>query len=78
MNTDENSGLTTEDFEIGDEVRFAFGVDHEELPMFFPPIGTVGIVFSVALESLLVQWPDGTTSQDDLWFVSPELVEKVN
>lgn len=78
MITDENSGLTTEDFEIGDKVRFVCGELHEKFPAYTPPVGTIGTVTGFCFEILVVQWPRGTTSEDDEWSVLPCFVEKVN
>lgn len=78
MITDKNSGLTVADFAIGDKVRFLRGELHEKKPLYFPPVGTIGTVTWVGTEDLLVQWPCGTTSEDDEWFVQPRFVEKVN
>lgn len=66
-------------FAVGDKVQHTCGELHELKPEFYPPKGTVGVVNDVnGYDDLLVQWPEGTTSQDDLWFIPPEFVEKVN
>ncbi len=74
---DENSGLTVADFANGDQVRFICGELHEKQPAYFPPVGTIGTVIGFGLDDLFVQWPCGTTSEDDEWFVLPCFVEKV-
>lgn len=74
---DENSGLTAADFVIGDKVRFLCGELHEKIPVCFPPVGTIGTVTLFRSSTLFVQWPRGTTSDDDEWVVPTRFVEKV-
>lgn len=66
------------DFAAGDKVRFCRGELNKLFPDWYPPAGTVGTVVGVSsMNSICVKWPDGTTSLDDTWIVSPKWVEKV-
>ena len=54
---------------IGRKVRFTNAKAHEEMPDFYPEVGTVGIIVSVEgtdfehlVDDFAVQWPRGTTS----------------
>jgi len=49
-------------------------------PVFYPPIGTVGVVVNANDEnSLLIQWPEGTTDGDGRWYCGKNfLAEKEN
>lgn len=75
---------------FGKKVRFINAKAHKEFPEYYPEVGTIGTLTSVKgtdLEFLeegeddfAVQWPKGSTSSSDLWFVeaekSLELVEE--
>jgi hypothetical protein len=51
---------------------------------YLPPKGTIGVVMDVCtLDSndeglLLMQWPEGTTCDDDMWYVGTKFVEPVD
>lgn len=63
----------------GDKVRFIDGESHEKAPEYYPKVGTVGEVVIVDKKdgAELVQWPIGSTSDNDRWWCSCERVEKV-
>lgn len=54
---------------LGRQVRFINALAHEEIPMCFPKVGTIGtlIPFYNNPNEYLVQWPVGSTSKDDQW-----------
>lgn len=63
---------------VGDKVRFIDAKSHEFLPEFFPPVGTVGeIIRFDEDEELLVQWEEGSTSEDDTWYCDEKDVERI-
>lgn len=72
-------------FYIGDEVVFTASDIHEHLPQYYPPIGTIGVIKEVykldndGLDNdeldTRVQWPEGTTSALDLWYVNHRWIE---
>lgn len=72
---------------IGRKVRFINAQAHEEMPEYYPEVGTVGILLSVKgtdferlVDDFAVQWPNGSTTGTDCWLAdekSLELVEEV-
>lgn len=50
-------------------VVFTNGELHESDPEYFPAVGTVGKVVEEDWDRYLVEWPEGTTSDDDTWNV---------
>lgn len=64
---------------IGDRVEF-IGDDslHAVAPQYYPKPGTIGSVAKIDPDgTLLVEWQEGSTSEDDTWFVSPISVRRV-
>lgn len=62
-------------FNPGDRVCFASVPRHEAVPPCYPAPGTVGVVKISDIPTtgnfwLLVQWPQGSTSEDDKWVCS--------
>ncbi len=55
-------------FRRGERVVYV-GVSNATDPQYYPPVGTIGVVYDAADGDPLVQWPAGSTSRDDLWFV---------
>ena len=57
------------EFQIGDKVSFTDNSNHIFWPEHYPEIGTIGTVIYISPsgEILRVQWPQGTTSEDDSW-----------
>lgn len=51
-------------FKKGDKVRFIDEAAHRDNPGWFPAVGTIGTHNG---DGSMVQWPAGSTSQDDLW-----------
>lgn len=60
-------------FKVGDKVVFKDAKAHEFSPRWYPPVGTVGEVSEwhgrtyFGENNVMVQWPNGSTSNDDLW-----------
>lgn len=53
---------------IGDAVEFV-GYDGKRRGYEWePPIGTVGRVIELVISTFLVQWPSGSTIDDDRWW----------
>ena len=65
------------DYEGGEKVQFTDDVMHVLFPQYYPAPGTVGevIVGRSRTKELFVQWPEGSTSGNDLWWVSVKNVE---
>lgn len=53
---------------VGKCVKFINDVSHKASPNYFPVVGTLGIVLEVEGDEIYVQWPHGTTSDDDMWW----------
>lgn len=63
-------------FEVGDIVRITSLTEGaEDFPEYYPSIGTQGKVTKVDEFTLCVQWPQGSTSGDDNWWIEKECVE---
>ena len=72
---------------LGRQVRFVDAKAHEEMPEYYPKVGTIGILVPTNSRDgywgncdFLVQWPTGSTSGCDIWVCSKsslELVEKI-
>lgn len=68
----------------GRQVRFINAKVHEEMPWYYPEVGTIGIIVSVEgtgferlIDDFAVQWPKGSTSGNDCWLVDDEDLELV-
>lgn len=59
--------------ELGSVVMFVNSIRHRAFPEFFPEARTIGHVLGTNGRggSLQVQWPEGSTSEDDLWWCAP-------
>lgn len=64
-------------FEVGDRVRVKNNKLHEAIPKFYPERGTVGTIERIRHGDLFVQWPTGSTSMTDRWWIPPHRVKKV-
>lgn len=68
-------------FKVGDRVRYLNASKHCTEPEYYPAPGTVGTVTisdeEGSSECLLVQWPEGSTHRDDLWWCNRKDVEPV-
>ena len=66
-------------FKVGDRVRFKGMGDacHAKMPEYYPKDGTIGIVSIASNDEVYVQWPEGSTSKDDMWWAFPECLELV-
>lgn len=81
LNTNSNSRFNTttpkgpmvshliSDITINSEIIFNSSKLHEEEPDFFPTLGTIGKVIGIYTNGCYVQWPTGSTSDDDIWCV---------
>lgn len=68
-------------FKVGDRVRFKGmgNACHTVTPEFYPKDGTIGTV-SIASDDdyeVYVQWPKGSTSEEDMWWAFVECLELV-
>lgn len=53
----------------GDSVRYVNEIEHKNTPEYCPVKDAVGKVIKVCFDDdCLVQWPDGSTSNDDRWY----------
>lgn len=59
--------------QTGDKVRLA-NKNFYRAP-WFPKNGTVGVVIASNMYSTVVQWPEGSTSRNNRWNMSPEHLE---
>lgn len=66
---------TKDNVKIGSKVRMINGKLHNEIPRWFPVVGTVGIVRNLCDINCDVQWPKGTTSWQDKWWCNYEHLE---
>lgn len=69
---------------FGRQVRFINAQAHEEMPEYYPEVGTIGILVPTNSRDgywgncdFLVQWPVGSTSMNDVWACSEESLELV-
>lgn len=62
------------DVKVGMKVRFTDKFLHEIAPQYYPEVGTIGEVTDI---EVMVQWPKGSTSRDDNWFVPTSAIEPV-
>lgn len=68
---------------FGRQVRFINAKAHEEMPNWYPPVGTIGIIvpiYNKFVDDFKIKWPKGSTSSNDTWFCdekSIELVEEI-
>lgn len=71
---------------FGRKVRFTNATAHEEAPWFYPEVGTIGTIVSTkgtVFENMddlpyVVQWAEGTTSDEDLLGVADRNIELVD
>ena len=55
----------------GDSVRYIGKNGHKKTPEYFPAKNVVGKVIKVCSnDNCYVQWPDGSTSNDDRWYAA--------
>lgn len=62
---------------IGDKVEYLDHAFRELFPETHPEPGTIGTVIDKNGVGLLVQWPEGSTSEDDRWWVTSSKVRRV-
>ena len=68
-------------FKVGDKVKF-LGISIEDIEIlesgrFYPPVNTVGEVVRLDFGYCVVQWPEGTTSNNGMWGCRNKYLEKV-
>lgn len=65
-------------FNVGDKVRY-IGKDHNDMPEFYPPVGTIGTVVNQLNEydDVYVQWEKASTSKEDCWYCGKYDIELV-
>lgn len=63
----------------GSLVKMINNEKHEEDPRFYPPVDTIGKVVSHPEKNIdiMVEWPIGSTSGNDNWFISAEYIKEV-
>lgn len=66
---------TKDNVKVGSKVRMIDSKMHNEGSCFFPVAGTVGIVKIISPYNCEVQWPRGTTIEDDRWWSNYEHLE---
>lgn len=67
-------------FKVGDRVRFKGMGDtcHAYAPRYYPKDGTIGNITSkIGKYDAFVQWPEGSTSMDDIWCAPLDCLELV-
>lgn len=65
-------------FVVGQKVRYVSAKEHDKNPETCPKVGTVGTVKKIGGCTFLVQWPNGSTSFDDLWWHASYELESVS
>lgn len=63
-------------FNVGDKVRYV-NTEHADYPDFFPLYGTIGEIIEDCGDNYWVQWPKGSTSNDDCWCCDESDLEAV-
>lgn len=66
---------------VGKCVKFIDDASHKASPNYFPIVGTFGVVLKVEDDAIFVQWPHGTTSDNDMWWcfkADVKIMPKVN
>ena len=63
-------------FKVGDKVKY-INTDHAEHPDFYPLYGTIGEIKEDCGDSYCVQWPKGSTSDDDCWCCNESDLEAI-
>lgn len=71
--------MSKNNFHVGDEVVFVNSYEHKSCPQYYPKVGTVGTIVEVlspfSFLDFRIQWPEGSTSHNDMWSVSYDWVE---
>lgn len=68
----------------GKQVRFINAKSHEDMPKYYPEVGTIGILvptkdtdFKWFTDDFAVQWPKGSTTGTDCWLADEKSLELV-
>lgn len=65
--------------EVGSIVKFTSQKKHDELPAYYPIVGTIGVVTTLTKDStIMVRWEKGTTSREDTFWVDINNIEVVD
>lgn len=64
------------DYPKGTMIKMIDPAEHRRVPEYYPPYGTIGVVIKADCNDYLVQWADGSTSENDKWYVKKECVTK--
>lgn len=75
MQTEHWVPATEDNIKVGSKVRIIVDKVHNEYPRWFPVVGTVGAIINASDTSPYIQWPSGTTSENDRWFCSLDWLE---
>lgn len=75
---------------LGRQVRFINAKAHEEMPEYYPEVGTIGVIvpvegtdFERLVDDFAIQWPKGSTefigvgTRGDCWLADEENLELV-
>lgn len=70
--------MSDKKFNVYNKVRY-IGNDHNDMPEFYPDVGTTGIILDQSNKSndVYVQWEKGSTSREDRWYCDKNDVELV-
>lgn len=69
--------MSNKKFNVGDKVRYV-GAKHDIHPQWFPIFGTIGTVLQdVDKVDCYIQWPKGSTSENDCWYCDKQNIELV-
>ena len=70
--------MSDKKFNVYNKVRY-IGNDHNDMPEFYPAVGTTGIILEQLNEydDVYVQWEKGSTSREDRWYCDKNDVELV-
>lgn len=66
---------TKDNVKVGIKVRMIEDKIYNEYSRWFPVVGTVGVIINASNISPYIQWPSGTTSENDRWFCSLDWLE---
>ena len=66
---------TKSNVKVGSKVRMIDEESHRDNPWCFPEVGTAGVVTELSCNNCHIQWPKGSTSQDDRWYAAWDNLE---
>lgn len=65
---------TKDNVKVGSKVKMIDEEGHRNNPWCLPNVGTLGIVTGLG-SHLVIQWPKGSTSENDRWYCDATLLE---